>query len=106
MEFGDNDEERIERMGEGIEVIKGMLSSESFSYDGKHYVLKDAVCNPLPVKKIPVWMGDANNPNMVFHIVRHADVFNSMPCSPDGFDKKLAVLETECQKQGRPMEGL
>ena len=105
VEFGDNDEERIERMGEGIEVIKGMLTSESFSYDGKYYVLKDAVCNPLPVKKIPVWMGDANNPNMVFHIVRHTDVFNPMPCSPDGFDKKMVVLETECQKQGRPMEG-
>ena len=35
-----------------------------------------------------------------------ADVFNSMPCSPEGFDKKLAVLEAECQKQDRPMEGL
>ncbi len=35
-----------------------------------------------------------------------AHFFNSMPCSPEGFDKKLVILEAECQKQGRPMEGL
>jgi alkanesulfonate monooxygenase SsuD/methylene tetrahydromethanopterin reductase-like flavin-dependent oxidoreductase (luciferase family) len=51
-------------------------------------------------------MGEANHTHMVTHIVRHADVFKSMPCSPEGFDKKLVVLEAECQKQGRPMEGL
>ena len=105
-EYGGSEEERIELMGEGIEVIEGMLTSESFSYDGKHYVVKDAVCNPLPVRKMPIWMGEANHSHMVTHIVRHADVFNSMPCSPEGFDKKLVVLEAECQKQGRPMEGL
>ena len=95
-EYGGSEEERIELMGEGIEVIEGMLTSESFSYDGKHYVVKDAVCNPLPVRKMPIWMGEANHSHMVTHIVRHADVFNSMPCSPEGFDKKLVVLEAEC----------
>ena len=55
-----------------------MLTSESFSYDGKHYVVKDAVCNPLPVRKIPIWKREANHTQMVTHIVRHADVFNSL----------------------------
>jgi hypothetical protein len=40
-------------MGEEIEVIEGKLTSESFSYDGKHYVVKDAVCNQFPVSKMP-----------------------------------------------------
>ena len=105
MEFGGSEEERIERMGEGIEVIKAMRTTESFSYDGKHYAVKDAVCNPLPLRKMPIWMGEANHSHMVTHIVRHADVFNSMPCSPEGFDKKLVVLEAEFQKHGRPVEG-
>jgi len=83
-----------------------MLSYESFSYEGKYYTVKDAVCNPLPAKKIPIWMGEANNSNMVTHIVKHADVFNSMPCSVEGFSEKLKVIEIECQKQGRDIKDL
>ena len=106
IEFGSNDDDRIEQMSEGLEVIKGMLSYESFSYEGKYYTVKDAVCNPLPAKKIPIWMGEANNSNMVTHIVKHADVFNSMPCSVEGFSEKLKVIEIECQKQGRDIKDL
>lgn len=106
IDFGKTDEERIERMDEGIRVIKGLLEQEKFSFKGKHYALKDAICNPKPVKKVPVWMGEANKPEMVASIVKHADMFNSMPCSVQGFQKKINVLKAECQKQGRDFKTL
>jgi alkanesulfonate monooxygenase SsuD/methylene tetrahydromethanopterin reductase-like flavin-dependent oxidoreductase (luciferase family) len=106
IDFGQTDDERIQKMEEGLSVIKGLLENEKFSFKGKFYTLKDAICNPKPVKKVPVWMGEANNPEMVKAIVKHADMFNSMPCSVEGFKKKLDLLKQECGKQGRDMASL
>ena len=99
--FGLNDDERIEQMEEGITVIKGMLKEEKYSFNGKYYSIHEAICNPKPVKKIPLWMGEANNPQMVSAIVKHADVFNSMPCSIEGFQEKIDIIYKECKQQGR-----
>ncbi len=99
--FCNSDEERISQMDEGIQVIKGMLSQENFSFEGDFYQVKNAICTPLPVNKIPVWMGETNNPKMVESIVKNADVFNSMPCSPEDLKNKISVLHEECIKQKR-----
>mgnify|MGYP001600797208 CR=1 FL=1 len=101
IDFGGSDEERINMMTEGLEVIIGLLSRERFSYDGRYYRLKDAVCSPKPAKEVPIWMGEANNPAMVTSIVKYADIFNSMPCSVKGFQKKLEIIRNECDKQER-----
>lgn len=99
--FGKNDDERIDQMAEGIEIIKGMLEQDNYSFCGKYYKLEKTICNPKPVKKIPIWMGEANNPRMVESIVKFADVFNSMPCSAETFKNKCTILQKECQKQNR-----
>jgi len=99
--FGLNEDERIDQMEEGITIIKGMLEEKEYSFNGKYYSVYEAICHPKPVKKIPIWMGEANNSRMVSAIVKHADVFNSMPCSIEGFQKKTDIIRAECKKHGR-----
>jgi alkanesulfonate monooxygenase SsuD/methylene tetrahydromethanopterin reductase-like flavin-dependent oxidoreductase (luciferase family) len=106
IDFCVNDSERVTQMAEGIEVIQGMLNNESFSYNGKYYKLENAICNPKPLKKIPLWMGETNNIDMVSEIVKHANVFNSMPCSLEVFKKKCDVLQEECEVQERDFSTL
>ncbi len=101
IDFGATDDERIEKMAEGLEIIQGMLESEKFSFSGKYYTIRDAICNPKPVKRIPVWMGEANNLLMVKYTAKFADVFNSMPCSVENFKAKQNILKAECERQGR-----
>jgi len=101
IDFCSTDKDRVQQMEEGLIIIKGMLNEGVFSYKGEYYTVKDAVCSPRPVKKLPIWMGEANNSEMVCNIVKHADIFNSMPCSIDGFQKKLNVIKAECERQGR-----
>src|SRR3989338_8584276 len=101
IDFGATDDERIEKMAEGLEIIKGMLEREKFSFSGKYYTIRDAICNPKPVKRIPIWMGEANNPLMIKYIAKFADVFNSMPCSVENFKAKQNILKAECERQGR-----
>jgi len=46
-------------------------------------------------------MGEANNTKMISAIVKHADVFNSMPCSLNGFQEKIDIIYNECEQRGR-----
>jgi len=101
IDFGENDGCRIDQMIEGLEVIRGLFKEDRFSFNGKFYRLNNAICNPKPVKNIPVWMGEVNNSKMLSAIVKYADMFNSMPCSIEAFRKKKEILRGECEKQGR-----
>lgn len=106
IDFGKNDDERVRQMEEGLTIIKGMLEEESFSFSGDFYKVSNAICKPKPVRKIPLWMGEINNGNMVKCIVSHADVFNSMPCSVEVLKKKLEIVNSECQVQQRDFNSL
>jgi alkanesulfonate monooxygenase SsuD/methylene tetrahydromethanopterin reductase-like flavin-dependent oxidoreductase (luciferase family) len=51
---------RVEMLEESIVIIKKMLTeSQASSFDGKHYTIKDAKCNPKPIQKPhpPIWLG-------------------------------------------------
>jgi len=54
--------ERVQRLREGIEVIRALWSSEEpANYEGQHYVLKDVPFWPKPVQKLPeIWLGGAS----------------------------------------------
>jgi alkanesulfonate monooxygenase SsuD/methylene tetrahydromethanopterin reductase-like flavin-dependent oxidoreductase (luciferase family) len=84
-------------------IIKGMLTETRFSYEGRFYSVREAVCEPKAVQSPlpPIWMGEVNNPVMVEAIVSHADVFNSMPVSLEGFREKLRALDAACAQAGR-----
>jgi probable F420-dependent oxidoreductase len=68
---------RIERMEEGLEVIKGMWSGTPFSFVGKHYRVKDLEGTPVPVQKPhpPVLLGGGGR-KMLTIAGREADIVN------------------------------
>ena len=51
--------ERASRMEEGIEVIRGMWTQDPFSYQGKHYHLKNISMMPKAPQTPhpPLWVG-------------------------------------------------
>lgn len=57
--FGEesNPKIRAEKLDEGLDVLAGLWSGETFSYSGKHYQIKDACFLPRPVQspRIPIW---------------------------------------------------
>ena len=101
--FEQSADARAEKMVEGLQIITGMLSQPRFSFSGRHYTVRDALCEPKCVQRPlpPIWMGEANNPVMLRAIAAHADVFNSMPASATGLQGKLDRLEATCREQGR-----
>ena len=51
--------QRAGMVNEAIDVVIGLWSGQSFSYDGKHYQVRDVTFRPTPVQtpRIPIWVG-------------------------------------------------
>jgi alkanesulfonate monooxygenase SsuD/methylene tetrahydromethanopterin reductase-like flavin-dependent oxidoreductase (luciferase family) len=51
-------DQRARRMEEGLHILRGLLSGEKFSYQGKHNQLDGIQIIPPPVQKnFPIWVG-------------------------------------------------
>jgi probable F420-dependent oxidoreductase len=52
-------EQRSRRLREGVEIVKGAFTQDNFSYEGKHYTVRDVSLYPKPVQQPhpPIWIG-------------------------------------------------
>ena len=68
---------RIERMQEGLAVIKGLFAGGPFSFSGKHYQVAELEGTPLPVQKPhpPILLGGGGR-RMLRLAAREADIVN------------------------------
>ncbi len=94
---------RVSRMEEALQVVKGMLSHERFSFEGEHYQVKDAVNLPLPPpsERPPVFVGGKGD--RVSRIAgTHADGFNTVwGWTPEGYAGRVELVDRAARKAGR-----
>ena len=68
--------ERVYRFKETIEILRGMLTNEVFSYKGKYFTLKNAINIPQPIQKPMRISVGASKPRMIRITARYADGLN------------------------------
>jgi probable F420-dependent oxidoreductase len=73
----DSPSTRIERMEEGLQIIKGLMAGGNFSFSGKHYHIKELEGSPLPFQKPhpPILLGGGGR-RMLRLAAREADIVN------------------------------
>jgi F420-dependent oxidoreductase-like protein len=95
--------ERIERLGEALEVITRLWTEEKASFQGKYYTLKDAACAPKPLQKPhpPITVGGGGT-KLLKVTAKYADRFDwgFLP-SINAYKHKLRILERNCKAVGR-----
>jgi alkanesulfonate monooxygenase SsuD/methylene tetrahydromethanopterin reductase-like flavin-dependent oxidoreductase (luciferase family) len=67
--------DRIARLRETLEVLSGLWSGESFSFDGEFHQLHDARQQPVPSRHVPIVIGGVG-PKMLQLVERFADWWN------------------------------
>ncbi len=99
---------RIRQMEEGITVIKKLWTEEHASFNGRHYRLTNALCEPKPVQHPhpPITIGGGGERMLLRAVARHADIWNYFPAPLPEFEHKTRVLDDHCRAIGRDPQTL
>lgn len=97
--------ERLERLDEACAVIRGLLAEDRFSFEGRHYRLRDAPLSPGPVGPLPLLVGGGGERVTLRIAARHADEWNTWG-DPGTLRHKGRVLERHCEELGRDPAGI
>lgn len=95
---------RIEKLDEGLEIMKRMWTQDTVTFKGKRYSVKDAICLPKPVQKpyMPLWIGGIGGPRIMKVIAKHADGWNIMRTATlEDYKLSMKKLRRACARIGR-----
>jgi len=98
---------RIKRMKEAVEIIKKLWTEEKASYKGKHYRVKEAICEPKPLQKPhpPITIGGSGEKLTLKVTAQHAYRYDwGYVPSLELYQHKLKVLESHCNTVGRDFQ--
>src|SRR6476661_4736571 len=94
--------DRIGMLRETVEIVRSMWTNPETTYDGQHYQLRRANCDPKPVQTPhpPIWIGGGGEQLTLRVVARYADCSN-FGGKPDEFAHKRDVLHQHCRDVGR-----
>lgn len=94
--------ERVDRFLEGMQIIKGLWTQPTTSFEGKYYAVDNAVASPKPVQSPhpPILIGGAR-PRMLRAMAKYADAVNMLGArGPEEYGQLLEKLERYCAEEG------
>ncbi|MCI0486254.1 MAG: LLM class F420-dependent oxidoreductase [Blastocatellia bacterium] len=99
--------ERIHRLDEATEIIKRLWTERQTNFEGRYYQIKDAYCEPKPVRKPypPIMIGGGGEKLTLKVVAKHADIWNTFG-SPEVFRHKIEVLRGHCDAVGRNFDDI
>jgi F420-dependent oxidoreductase-like protein len=95
--------ERIDAFEEAVQIVRGLLTTDEFSFEGRHFQVHDATLRPRPVQQPhpPIWIGGSGRQRTLRITARYADVWNAAGGSPEEVAEASAVLDQRCAEIGR-----
>jgi F420-dependent oxidoreductase-like protein len=100
--------ERFERLEETLQVCLQMWSGDNGPYQGRHYQLAETLCVPQPVQRPrpPILIGGGGERKTLRLVARYADACNLFGSSPEDVARKLEVLRSHCEAEGRDYDSI
>jgi F420-dependent oxidoreductase-like protein len=93
---------RLAQLDEALHLCRRMWTEEKASFSGRHYQVREAWCNPKPLKKPypPIMIGGGGEKKLLRIVATHADRWN-FGGSVEEFQQKLPLLAAHCRAVGR-----
>ena len=95
--------ERVDRFKEAMQILRGMFDNEVYSFEGKYWVLRDAVNLPLPVQRPMRISVGASKPKMVRIAAKYGDGMNKGG-GLDSLEKARELLLPALERNGKRIE--
>jgi F420-dependent oxidoreductase-like protein len=95
--------QRFDMFDEACEVIVGLLTNTTTDFDGQHYQLRAARCEPKPVQRPhpPIVIGGGGEKRTLRTVARFAQHWNYPGGPADEFARKRKILDEHCADVGR-----
>ncbi len=70
--------ERVDAFEEAVQIVRGLLTTDGFTFEGAHFQVRDATLQPRPVQQPhpPIWIGASGEKRMMPIASRYADVWH------------------------------
>ncbi len=94
--------ERIRMLRETVEIVKLMWTEPDATYEGRHFTVRGAQCDPKPLQDPmpPIWIGGGGEQLTLRVVARHA-THSNFGGKPDEYAHKCEVLRGHCEVVGR-----
>jgi F420-dependent oxidoreductase-like protein len=98
---------RIGMLREGVEIMKAMWTEDEVDYDGDHYQMKGAICQPKPVQKphIPFWIAGGGE-QLTLNVAARYAAYTNFGDDIEEFEHKSEVLAKHCADVGTEYESI
>jgi F420-dependent oxidoreductase-like protein len=95
--------ERFERLEETLQICHQMWSDDNGPFNGRHYRLAETLCVPRPLSQPhpPILVGGGGEKKTLLLVARYADACNMFGTGPEDLGRKLEVLRSHCDAEGR-----
>ena len=94
--------ERLNRLEEAINVMKGLWSPGPATYKGRYYTLEEADCLPKPPEGRPTLLiGGGGEKRTLRLVAQYANEWNGISMPPEAYAHKVEVLAEHCDAVGR-----
>jgi F420-dependent oxidoreductase-like protein len=94
--------DRVDAFEEALQIVRGLLTTDHFTFEGAHYQVRDATLLPRPVQSPhpPIWIGASGEKRMMPIAARYADVWHCFG-GPDELAPKSARLDRMAEAADR-----
>lgn len=99
--------DRIRMLRETVEIVKLMWTEPDATYEGRHFRVQGAQCDPKPLQDPtpPIWIGGGGEQLTLRVVARHA-THSNFGGKPHEFAHKCRVLREHCEAVGRDYDSI
>jgi F420-dependent oxidoreductase-like protein len=90
--------ERMRALDETAQILELLWTEERASFEGRYFSLRDAVCEPKPIRRPPLLIGGGGERVLMGIAARRADIWNNMAVAQAQLATKIEALRRRCDE--------
>ena len=98
--------ERLRALEESCEILTRLWTEEKATFEGRHFSVKDAICEPKPAEKPEILIGGGGEKVLMGIAARFADTWNNMAVFQAELPRKVEALRRRCEELGRDPDSI